>query len=168
MKCFVVSPIGQDGSDVRRNSDELLNDLIQPVCDDLSIDVIRADKISGAGRVTDDIFQHLKEDDLVIADITGLNPNVCIELGYRIAIDKVFIILCNKENMESYPFDISNYRIINYSLRHSDFDKAKSDLKSYIQNTNFSQNKIEHHNGFDIVSYDEGFGIITNGSKTGQ
>lgn len=32
-KCFVVSPIGDDGSDIRKNADQLFNHIIKPVCE---------------------------------------------------------------------------------------------------------------------------------------
>ena len=32
-KCFVVSPIGDENSDVRKNADQLFNYIIKPVCE---------------------------------------------------------------------------------------------------------------------------------------
>ena len=158
MNCFVISPIGEPDSSIRKNADEVLNDLIKPVCSENDIDVIRADEIAGPSKITDDIFEHLKQDDLVIADITGLNPNVCIELGYRMAVGKVFIIISNNKVNES-PFDISHHRIISYGFSHKQFDDAKRLLNKTIQNTDFSQNNVEHHKGYTTVAGKNGTGF---------
>ena len=75
-KCFFVTPIGDKGSKVRIHSDQVLRHLLKPVCSELDFDPIRVDKIAKTSVLTDDIFNHLKDDDLVIVDITDHNPNV--------------------------------------------------------------------------------------------
>ena len=45
-KCFVVSPIGEDGSDVRKRADQVFKYIIAPVCDETGFDPIRVDKLN--------------------------------------------------------------------------------------------------------------------------
>ena len=42
-KCFVISPIGAEGSEIRKNADETLEFVITPACDSRDYEVIRAD-----------------------------------------------------------------------------------------------------------------------------
>lgn len=66
------------------------------------------------GSVTKRIIQHLWEADIVIADLTGKNANVFLELGFRYAFcDKGTILLRQRE--EEIPFDIANYKAITYN-----------------------------------------------------
>ena len=51
--CFAVTPIGGEGSDIRRRSDQILRYVIEPVAAELDYETIRADKISQPGMITD-------------------------------------------------------------------------------------------------------------------
>jgi len=86
--CLVLAPIGSDGSDIRRRSDDVLKFIIKPVTVDCGYKAIRADEISEPGIITHQIIQHILEDDLVIADLTDGNPNVFYELALRVVIQK--------------------------------------------------------------------------------
>ena len=79
--CFIVCPIGNDGSDVRKRSDTLFKHVIAPVCQECAFEPIRIDKENTNGSLTDEIITHIKTDDLVIADITDLNPNAFLKSG---------------------------------------------------------------------------------------
>lgn len=68
--CFVIAPIGEEGSEVRRRSDQVLTHIIKPVGKECGYDAVRADEISEPGIITPQVIQHLIEDDLVIADLT--------------------------------------------------------------------------------------------------
>lgn len=137
-KCFFVTPIGDKGSEVRIHSDQVLRHLLKPVCSELDFEPIRVDKIAKTSVLTDDIFNHLKDDDLVIVDITGHNPNVFLELGYRMGLGRPYIIIQDCEYKANYPFDISNIRIMSYSLDLDGIETSKSELSSFIKNTGFS------------------------------
>lgn len=72
----------------------------------------RADEIAKPGKITDQIIQHIIDADLIIADVTGSNPNVMYELGFAHALKKATVIL-NQEIHQS-PFDIAGFRQILY------------------------------------------------------
>jgi hypothetical protein len=57
---------------------------------------------------------NLKKSDLVIADITSLNPNVMIEVGIAIDLHKN-ILLLSGDSASKLPFDISGFQIKFYS-----------------------------------------------------
>ena len=44
--CFIITPIGKEGTEIRKNADEVLEYIINPVCDSFGYSVVRADKMS--------------------------------------------------------------------------------------------------------------------------
>lgn len=130
--CFVIAPIGLENTDIRRRSDQVLKHIIEPVANECGYDPIRADKISEPGIITSQVIQHIIEDALVIADLTGRNPNVYYELAIRHAIRKPVIQIIQAE--EPIPFDVAAIRII--QVDHTDLDsvaKCKEGLMSQIR-----------------------------------
>ncbi len=131
--CFVVCPIGEEGTETRHHSDEVYEYLIDHVCDLFGIKVVRVDKLCTTTLIIEDIYNHLKNDDLVIVDITENNPNVFFELGYRISLGKPVIIINDKDKPTKFPFDIQGTRILNYSVRIGSIEKHREELYNFIQ-----------------------------------
>ena len=92
-RCFVICPIGPKDSEIRKRSDQILKYLINPVAKSCGYEVIRGDEIDSPGMITSQVIQHLLEDELTIADLTGRNPNVFYEVGYAHAKDKTCVLL---------------------------------------------------------------------------
>ena len=137
-KCFVVSPIGQDGSEIRSNADKLFKYVIKPVCEDCDFDAIRVDQLNDANSITQTILEQLDSADLVIADMTGHNPNVFYEMGYRSRTKKPMIHL--KKKGELLPFDVNTIRTLEYDLTDLDsVDEVKNRLKQTIESFNYSE-----------------------------
>lgn len=128
--CFVVSPIGEKGSDVRKLADDLFELLIEPALEKFGFDVTRADKISSVSSITSDIIEHLQKADLCIIDITGHNANVMYECGRRHETGKPYIMVAR--DGEKLPFDITTIRTFFYDL-----EKPRDTLatKNSIQET---------------------------------
>ncbi|WP_310526584.1 hypothetical protein, partial [Nocardioides sp.] len=57
--------------------------VFEPACEMFGLTPVRADKISEAGDIPEQIFTYLRDADIVIADVTGGNANVMYELGLR-------------------------------------------------------------------------------------
>lgn len=102
--CFVICPIGPAGSDIRARSDDIFKNLICHVCEGQGIKAQRAIENSRPGDITRQIVHSVLNADLVIADLTGHNPNVFYELAIRHLVGKPFIHMTDKP--ESVPFDI--------------------------------------------------------------
>lgn len=136
-KCFIVCPISDDGSETRKRSNQLLNYIIKPVCQECGFDVPdRVDLIPNPNSITDRIIKCLSTYDLVIVDLTEHNSNVFYELGYRNALQKPVIQL--KLKSDNIPFDVSNINTIDYVLNDLDeVQKAKERLTSMIKTFDF-------------------------------
>lgn len=136
-KCFVVSPIGSEGSDIRSNADKLFKHIIKPVCEACEFKPVRVDHLFDANSITQTIIDSLESADLVIADMTGHNPNVFYEMGYRARTKKPMINL--KKKGESLPFDVNTIRTMEYDLTDLDsVEEVRNRLKKTIESFTYS------------------------------
>jgi len=130
--CFVIAPIGADGSDIRLRSDQVLKHIIGPSAIECGYKPLRADQISEPGIITSQVIQHVVEDPLVIADLTGWNPNVFYEIALRHAMKKPIVQLINAT--EKIPFDVAASRTVH--VDHRDLDsvaRAKEEIVKQIK-----------------------------------
>jgi nucleoside 2-deoxyribosyltransferase len=93
-------------------------DAIRQACDEVARSFVglraeRADDITEPGRITDQITSAIERADVLIADVTNLNPNVLFELGYGDALGKSIIVV--NQDADATPFDIKDWRQIPYA-----------------------------------------------------
>lgn len=131
--CFVVCPIGNEGSEIRKQADILFDHVIEPACDKFNFNPIRADKIATTGLITNKVIKNLRDAEIVVADLTGHNPNVFYELGVRHALNKHVILIKNQKDKR--PFDIQSINIIDYlSLDDpKEMQKLKNNVIKHIE-----------------------------------
>lgn len=117
--CFVVGPIGNKfaeigspGREAYEDALEVYEKVIMPACQAHGIEPVRADQIAASGEINEQIFRHLRDDDVVIADVSGGNPNVMYELGLRHTKSKLTIQIGEYGQL---PFDIVAVRTIQFS-----------------------------------------------------
>lgn len=162
--CFVVTAIGQIGSPERIQSDKVLNYLIEPVCKELGFSVIRVDRETINGDINESIINHLKNDELVIADLTGYNANAFYEFGYRQALSLPVIPII--EHNQRLPFDIVSKSTIFYDTDVSTIEDSKSRLRDMIMGFKsfiMPNKRDEVKSEFDIIN--EKLDLIINQTK---
>lgn len=141
--CFVISPIGEEGSATREKADEILKYIIQPVLTPLGYETVRADKIDESGTITTQIIQKLIDADIVVADLSDRNPNVFYELSVRHASRKPFVQLITAG--EPIPFDVAANRTIQYDLsRLAVVEAAKEQLRAQVEAIKAGRSDIEN------------------------
>jgi hypothetical protein len=141
-KCFVISPIGEEGSEMRERSDKVLEHIIKPPVEECGYECMRADEISEPGIITSQIIQHLIDDDLIIADLTGRNPNVYYELAVRHVVRKPIVQVIQAG--ESIPFDVAGTRTIH--VDHRDLDSVadcKLELVKQIRSVEKDPSRVD-------------------------
>jgi hypothetical protein len=135
--CFVIGPIGDKqaavGSVERLRYEESMrvwDYVIKPACDALGIEPVRADMIAEPGEITDQVCRRLRDEDIVIADVTGGNANVLYELGLRHTTNKLTVQLGEKGKL---PFDITVVRTIPFVRSETGLVEARESLQKAIQ-----------------------------------
>ena len=78
------------------------------------LQAIRADHLAQPGRISDQMFDEILNDQLCIAVLTGHNPNVFYELAVAQAAGRPVILLIEKG--EELPFDVKDMRCVCYDL----------------------------------------------------
>jgi hypothetical protein len=140
-KLFIISPIGDADSETRIFFNKVQKHLIRKICEPLKYKCVRADELDRPGIITSQIIECLVNYDLVIADLTDLNPNVFYELAIRHAVNKHVILLA--KNGTRIPFDIRQDRVIFYSLDPDDLENAKNKLKRFVEAVESKTFKVE-------------------------
>lgn len=125
-KCFVIGPIGEDGSDERKNADRLLEYIIRPSVPE-SYKVTRADEMTEPGIITQQIIDSIRNSDLIIADLHGVNPNVMYELSIAHVIKIPTILIYGEDDFR--PFDIGGLR--SYRIKMDEIENTER-CKNFI------------------------------------
>lgn len=107
--------------------DGIFQDLIKAPLTDVGYNVKRADNIANQQNILKDIIESIATADLVIADLTALNPNVMYELGIAHAINPYTIMII--QDIQQLPFDLRPYRVHEYSQNYRDADMLKAHLR---------------------------------------
>lgn len=142
--CFVIGPIGKAGSETRRDADFLLNGIIRPAIEkELDLNLWRADEDNRPGMITDKVINDINDSDLVIADLSELNPNAFYELGIRHSVAKPTIHMAAIGT--HLPFDNLGHRTIF-------FDKADWTSIETAKGTLLNQAKMTLGDDYEVSS----------------
>lgn len=168
-KCFFVTPIGSDASTERKVSDFVLKTYLTPVLEPLGYEVLRADILNTVDRIDQSVIEQLNNSELVVADLSGNNPNVMFELGYRIAIDKPTILIT--QDLSMLPFDIQNLRTLQYETNAPDIEGFKTKLESFVKvfdNIESNQKPQDDRPSYDDQMRKAGEQLVLNSVQTGD
>ncbi|MBB6497312.1 hypothetical protein [Methanococcus maripaludis] len=112
--------------------DEVCNDHIKPTVRSFqNMECVRADDIFDNQPFIEKIWKYLNEARIIIADLTGRNPNVFYELGIANALGKEVILLT--QTMEDVPSDLRHIECIVYKFTPNGVKKLENDLEQMIE-----------------------------------
>lgn len=124
--CFIVMPFGSEElSDVY---EYFVKPSIESNCD---LRCERGDDVFGSNVVMDDIRHSIEKARLVVADLTGRNPNVFYEVGIAHTLNKDVLLL--SQSMSDVPFDLRHRRVLVYEYTPKGCKKLE---KSITENVN--------------------------------
>jgi hypothetical protein len=103
--CFVIMPFGGW-------LDDYYQSVYCPAITAAGLEPHRADDLFRPSTIVNDIWSYTKRASVLLADLSGKNPNVFYELGLAHALAKPAILIA--EAMEDIPFDLRALRIIIY------------------------------------------------------
>jgi hypothetical protein len=147
-RCFIITPIGGERSDIRDALDGLLKSVLEPVLLEVGFkdkDITVAHQMKDSGSINTQLITRIIEDELCIVNLTGLNPNVMYELAIRHAVGKPVVIIAEKGT--KLPFDIIDQRTIFYLNTMLGAVQLKETLRDMVDNiltnpTNIPDNPI--------------------------
>jgi hypothetical protein len=108
-RCFIIGPM----KDMERMY-RLRDDIVRPLVEPSGFKVITPDE-GDIGAVMHHVLLNLEQADLLIADLSGNNPNVMYELGIYHSFGKPYVVLKDSSfavELDQTPFDIANYRYV--------------------------------------------------------
>lgn len=89
--------------------------IYEPAIKKAGLTPIRADTdIFGTGKIIDQIWAGLNRAKVLVAELSGRNPNVLYELGLAHALHKPVVLVSSNE--PDVPFDIRHVRVIYYDV----------------------------------------------------
>ena len=150
ISCFVIIGYGKKTSYANGKArvldlDQTYSLLIKPVFEALQIPCYRAIDKNLNGSIDKVMLQEIKNASISIVDISTLNANVMWELGVRHSLKPNHtIMICEKEQMNSIPFDINHFVVYQYAhseegipyLEVERFRKILTDLVTGVLNQN--------------------------------
>jgi hypothetical protein len=107
-------PFGRGGTDQERHYLQVYDRIIRMPLQEAGFTCQRADEQSEFGPVPEQVITGLRTADLVVADLSGNNPNVLYELGFRHALDRPLVLIV--DDPDKLPFNVRTLRTHRYSL----------------------------------------------------
>ncbi len=87
--------------------------IFEPAITKAGLRAVRADDdIFATGKIMDQVWRGIKDAKVLVAVLTGRNPNVFYELGLAHALEKPVVLVSSNE--EDVPFDLHHIRVIYY------------------------------------------------------
>jgi len=124
--CFVMMPFGQW-------FDLYYKEIFTSAIKEAGMEPLRADELFSTGTVIEQIWEQIQKSKILLADLTGKNPNVFYELGLAHAAHKPVVF--TSANLDDVPFDLRHLRVIVYDIRDPSWgEKLKSSLTAYLKN----------------------------------
>ncbi|MDE6388348.1 MAG: hypothetical protein K2L82_11155 [Lachnospiraceae bacterium] len=126
--CFVITPIGDNNSDIRRHIDGIIDQAIEPALGE-KYDIEVAHRKYEIGSINDRVIRSVLDSDLVIANLTNTNPNVMYELAVRYSFGKPAIVIAEKGT--KLPFDVIDENTIFYVNDPAGANELKQQIIEY-------------------------------------
>jgi hypothetical protein len=143
--CFVLMPFDNDFDDIYKLG-------IKQSCIDAGAYCERVDEQIFNESILERIYNQIAKADIVIADMTGRNPNVFYEVGYAHALGKTTLLLT--KNSDDIPFDLKHYPHIIYNNKITQLkDDLTTKVKWYIENN--TDNQIDLNVYIDVFLNDK-------------
>ena len=125
--CFIVMPFGVESLGI------VYEDFVKPtLADRCQLRPERGDDLFGSDVVMDDITKSIRRARLIIADLTGKNPNVFYEVGIAHALNKQVLLMT--QSIDDVPFDLRHRRALVYEYSPRGCKKLEKDLFDNVQN----------------------------------
>jgi|GEM_PF-6091071 len=146
--CFIILPIttpaGANSVYPPDHFYKVLKEICVPAVTKNALEPIEPFR-KGTYLIEQKILAQLHESNLLLCDISGLNPNVLFELGIRRALNKPFAIV--RDEHTKVPFDLKNFHCFKYDstavhANKRDKERLITDLADHLHATLAEQKKM--------------------------
>lgn len=124
--CFVMMPFGAW-------FDRYYQEIYVPAIREAGFEPKRADELFTTGSVVEQIWEQIEKATLLLADLSGKNPNVFYELGLAHAARKPVVF--TSAQVDDVPFDLRHLRVIIYDIREPEWaPRLMKSITDYLRN----------------------------------
>ena len=124
--CFIIMPFGSEELNI------VYDDFIKPSLENnCSLICERGDDVFGSNVIMDDITRSIEKARIIVADLTGRNPNVFYEVGIAHTLNKDVLLLA--QNIEDVPFDLRHRRVLLYDYSPRGCKKLEGEISKHIK-----------------------------------
>jgi hypothetical protein len=125
-RCFIIMPLRVEELNI------VYEDFVKPVLEnDCDLICERGDDIFGSNIIMDDIEKSIRASHLIVADLTGKNPNVFYEVGISHTLKKPVLLLA--QSIDDIPFDLRHRRVLLYEYSPRGCKKLENRLTENIR-----------------------------------
>src|SRR6185503_5802215 len=103
--CFVIAPIND-------LFDRYYKNIFRRAVVDAGFKPVRADSLARSTDIIGDIWRLTNDAFVLLADLSGMNPNVLYELGLAHALGKPVVLVASR--VDDIPFDLRGLRVLIY------------------------------------------------------
>lgn len=122
--CFVLMPFREELKEIYEDSIKIAFGQIGMICE-------RADDIFHNSAIMEVIWTKICSAEIIVADLTGKNPNVFYEVGIAHTLGKEVVLIT--QNEEDVPFDLRHLKYIKYSTTKRGQNQFIEGLKMTVQ-----------------------------------
>lgn len=123
--CFTLMPFGGW-------FDSYYEEIYKPAIIKAGLEPLKADDLYRPSAIIHDIWECIQKSKVVVADLTGKNPNVFYEMG--LAHARILPVILIAETLEDVPFDLRGLRVIIYDKNDPNWaTDLKQNLVEYLK-----------------------------------
>lgn len=130
--CFVLMPFADEYRQV-------YDGVIKPTLEQRGMACMRADDIYSPRPILITVMEQISKAELVIAELSGRNPNVFYEVGLAHLMKPNEAVVLLSRTMEDVPFDLRHLRLIIYEDSSDGFQRLKTELEKTLQSLGLAQ-----------------------------
>lgn len=123
--CFVLLPL-------RPPFLKTYEEIIRPAAKNAGLYALHAQEICGTNAIISDIWEHMWKARVVIADVSGRNPNVNYELGICHTLGVPTLLIT--KDIDDVPFDYRHRRVVIYKQENPKWgDELQRDVENSLR-----------------------------------
>jgi len=122
--CFVIMPL-------QPSFERIYIERIKPTVEACRFRCLKANDLFSPTSILEDIWTYICKSKVIIADVTGKNPNVFYEMGIAHTLGKPIIMVT--QNSNDVPFDVAQFRYFPYSDNVNGWNVLSNNIYSALK-----------------------------------